>query len=338
MAMAPETGQMPLISVIVPVYKVEKYLNRCVDSILSQSYPNLEVLLVDDGSPDTCPEICDAYAERDARVRVIHKVNGGLSDARNAGMDAARGEYIAFVDGDDYVDTEMLAQLEQALQTSGDRLAVCGFQTVTDEGGLRRKTAMHFAPRLTEDEYWYQLFFPYRDLGTVAWNKLYHRSLLEGLRFPVGAIHEDEWLVHQYISRAGHISVVNQCLYSYVVRDGSITAQPLSPRSLSILEALSRRLAYFEETGRKRAVVLSMRNYAHYVILFLSDWHGDSRYSEQMAQIRKSFRQLTGRYRGYAGLIDRAYWAGALHAPCLMRRLINFREDRKRKSAAEKPG
>lgn len=329
MTTKPENDQMPLISVIVPAYKVEKYLNRCVDSILSQSYPNIEVLLVDDGSPDSCPQICDEYARRDARVRAIHKPNGGLSDARNAGIDAARGEYVAFVDGDDYVDAEMYAALYQALQKSGDKLAVCGFKKVTDEGVLRKETDMRFAPRLTEDEFWYQLFFPFRDLGTVAWNKLYHRSLFEELRFPVGAIHEDEWLVHKYVSRAEHISVVNRCLYYYVVREGSITAQSLSPRSLSIFDALSQRLSYFAETGKQRAVVLSMRNYAHYVVLFLSDWKGNPQYAEHVSNIKLSFRQEIRRYGAYAGLIERVYWKSALYAPGLLRRLIRFREKRK---------
>ncbi|MBQ9408769.1 MAG: glycosyltransferase family 2 protein [Clostridia bacterium] len=333
MTTKPENGQMPLISVIVPAYKVEKYLHRCVDSILAQSYPNIEVLLVDDGSPDRCPQICDEYARQDARVRAIHKPNGGLSDARNAGMDSARGEYIAFVDGDDYVDAEMYATLCQALEKSEDKLAICGFKKVTDEGVLKKKTDMRFAPRLTEDEYWYQLFFPFRDLGTVAWNKLYHRSLLEGLRFPVGAIHEDEWLVHQYVSRAEHITVVNRCLYYYVVREGSITAQTLSPRSLSIFEALSQRLAYFAKAGKKRAVVLSMRNYAHYVARFLSDWKRAPQYAEHVSKIKAAFRQEIRRYGEYAGVVDRMYWKITLYAPGLLQRLIRFKEERKRRPA-----
>ena len=327
----PESERKPLISIIVPVYKVEKYWNRCVDSILAQSYPNIEVILVDDGSPDRCPQICDEYAGKDARVRVIHKRNGGLSDARNAGMDVAEGKYIAFVDGDDYVDAEMYAALYRAIQTSGDKLAVCGFNKITEDGVLRKKTDMHFAPRLTEDEYWYQLFFLYRDLETVAWNKLYHRSLLRGLRFPLGAIHEDEWLVHQYLSRAGHVSVVNQCLYYYVVREGSITTQPISIRSLSILEALERRLAYFAETGKQRAIVLSMRNYTRYVVFFLSDWRGKTPYADQVSQIKTSFRQQISRYSACAGLIDRIYWECALVFPRLIRHLIRRKEEQKKR-------
>ena len=318
-----EKAALPLISVIVPAYGVEQYLPRCVDSLLAQTYPNLEILLVDDGSPDRCPQICDDYAARDSRVRAIHKRNGGLSDARNAGMAAAKGEYLAFVDGDDYVDPEMYAALAQALRDTGDKLAICGFKKVRDDGTLRRQIDMNFPPSLTEDEFWYQLFFPFRDLGTVAWNKLYHRSLLEGLAFPVGKIHEDEWLVHHYVSRAERVAVVNRCLYYYVVREGSITSQALSPRSLSILPAISQRTAYFAEKGKKRAVVLSMRNYARYVILFLSGWRDEPRYAKNISEIRKDFRQEIKKYSSYAPPVDAVYWHLALYAPSLMRRLID---------------
>ena len=318
-----EKAALPLISVIVPAYGVEQFLPRCVDSLLAQTYPNLEILLVDDGSPDRCPQICDEFAARDSRVRAIHKRNGGLSDARNAGMAAAKGEYLAFVDGDDYVDPEMYATLVQALRDTGDKLAICGFKKVRDDGSLRKQTEMSFPPSLTEDEFWYQLFFPFRDLGTVAWNKLYHRSLLEGLAFPVGKIHEDEWLVHQYVSRTERIAVVNRCLYYYVVREGSITSQALSPRSLSILPAISQRTAYFAEQGKCRAVALSMRNYARYVILFQSDWRDEPRYAKNISEIRKDFRQEIKKYSSYAPPVDAVYWHLALYAPSLMRRLID---------------
>ena len=122
------------ISVIVPIYKVEKYLRRCVNSILRQSYTKLEILLIDDGSPDACPEICEAYAKTDSRVRVIHKENGGLSSARNTGLEIAEGEYIAFVDGDDYIHSEMLKQLYHALKDTDADLSVCNLQYVNEEG------------------------------------------------------------------------------------------------------------------------------------------------------------------------------------------------------------
>ena len=124
----------PLISVIVPVYRVEAYLERCVKSILSQTYKNLEVILVDDGSPDQCPAICDACAEKDARVKVIHQENKGLSGARNAGINAASGEYLAFVDSDDYVSPHFIEELYQLLQDTGCAIGQCRFSYVKGDG------------------------------------------------------------------------------------------------------------------------------------------------------------------------------------------------------------
>ena len=258
-----------------------------------------------------------------------------MSEAQkaDAGMAAAKGEYFSFVDGDDYIEPEMIAGLWQALAKQGDRLAICGFRKVTEEWELLRKTEMRFPDRMTEDEFWYQLFFPYRDLGTVAWNKLYHKSLFEDLRFPKGAIHEDEWLVHHYVSRAGQVSVVNECLYFYVVRGGSITAQPLSPRSLSILEAFSQRLAYFAEKGKARAVTLGMRNYARYVVFFLDDWRGRKELTKEKSKVRTDFLLEIARYLGFAGKADRAYWFAALNCPMLLRRVIRLKEKRARKRA-----
>lgn len=142
-----------LISVIVPVYKVEKYLKRCVDSILAQTYPCLEVILVDDGSPDGCPAICDEYAREDRRVRVIHKENGGLSDARNAGIDAAKGKFLGFVDSDDYVHPRFYELLLQALKEEGADIAGCDVKKVCKTEKIREeRTAAQFREQLSAEE------------------------------------------------------------------------------------------------------------------------------------------------------------------------------------------
>ena len=128
-----------LISVIVPIFKVESYLGKCIDSILSQTYKNIEIILVDDGSPDSCPQICDLYSEKDNRIKVIHKNNGGLSDARNAGLIVSKGEYVCFVDGDDFVETEYVERLYTAIKKCNADLAICGFKYVDEKyNGLWR--------------------------------------------------------------------------------------------------------------------------------------------------------------------------------------------------------
>ena len=178
----------PLISVIVPIYKVENYIRRCVDSILAQTYPNIEVVLVDDGSPDNCGTICDEYSHRDERVIVIHRKNGGLSAARNSGIDACHGEYIGFVDSDDYISPTMYEQLYNDIAQFGTLLAFCHPEVIrngqTDNkwygnhSEIRSKE--YVMRRSIEESIWWE-----------AWSKIYHRSLFNNIRFPEGKTNED---------------------------------------------------------------------------------------------------------------------------------------------------
>ena len=173
------------ISVIVPVYKVEPYLSRCLDSIINQTYRNLEIILVDDGSPDRCGEICDEYARQDSRIRVIHKANGGLSDARNHGIDVAIGDYIAFVDSDDYIATDMYEKMLARLELDNSDMVVCNYYRF-DEGSAPPKDGYIQLPDrvLTQDE----AFDFYLQIGgdyVSAWNKLYKRTIFDDLRYPV---------------------------------------------------------------------------------------------------------------------------------------------------------
>lgn len=231
----------PKISVIVPVYNVEKYLPRCLDSIINQSYTNLEIILIDDGSSDNCPEICDKYAEKDRRIIVIHKRNGGLSDARNTGIESATGEYLAFVDGDDYIAVNMYEILEKRIIGDSADIAVCNFLYVNDQGELLQEKN-HNLPILNEclesrnaikklsgPKSWYYV---------TACNKLYHRELFDELRFPKGKIHEDEFVIHHIIQKCGRISCVQDTLYYYVQRDKSITSERFSLRRMDIADAL----------------------------------------------------------------------------------------------------
>ena len=200
-----------LISVIVPVYKVEPYLQRCVKSIQMQTYKNIEIILVDDGSPDRCPEICDELVANDRRIKVVHKPNGGLSDARNVGMEMAQGEYFCFVDSDDYIQPTMVEKLKVAIEKTGAMLAISNFMTV-DESGKRVVDSTEspiidgcfivedLLPKIYQKLGWYYI---------VAWNKLYHRSLFDNIRFPFGKIHEDEYIVAQVMDKAKRIACNN---------------------------------------------------------------------------------------------------------------------------------
>ena len=237
-----------LISVIVPVYKVEPYLRRCVDSILRQSYVNLEIILVDDGSPDGCGGICDAYAAQDSRVRVIHQENGGLAAARNAGIDVARGRYLGFVDSDDWIETSMYAELYRAIQENNADMSLCDFGLISENGkalpqspNLHRETVgrKEILRRLAE----------YDVRLVVAWNKLYKKSLFDAIRYPLGKIHEDEFVIHELLSRCSLVSVIPGRLYNYVQTQNSIMNSCFSVKRLDAVEAFCERFRFYQKLG-----------------------------------------------------------------------------------------
>lgn len=244
-----------LISVIVPVYNVEKFLPRCIESIRAQTYKKIEIILVDDGSPDQCPKICDNYAKDDDRIKVIHKKNGGLSDARNMGIECAKGEYLCFVDSDDYIAPTMLEHLLNAIQENKTKLAICNFQVV-DEYGQRvfeeeRSpivkgcfSAQKLLPKLYNDLGWYYV---------VAWNKIYHRSLFDTIRFPQGKIHEDEYIIAQIIYEAQNISCIDSEEYIYTYnRKGSIMTERQVQGYSDWLEALYERYVFCTKNNESK--------------------------------------------------------------------------------------
>lgn len=238
----------PLISVIVPVYKVEQYLDRCVQSIVDQTWKNLEIILVDDGSPDGCARMCDEWARRDARIRVIHKENGGLSDARNAGMAAATGESIGFVDGDDWIEPDMYRLLVEQMERTQSDIAACGVEMVwEDDTPPRRLTKegscvleAEEAMRAVIEESW---------IKAPVWYKLYRTELVRSIPFPVGKCHEDVFWTYQAVGRAKRVAVFDTLCYHYLQRAGSIMDEGFSLKRLDALEAKVNRLRYIERNN-----------------------------------------------------------------------------------------
>lgn len=217
---------MDLISVIIPVYNVEAYLQRCIESVINQTYRNLEIILVDDGSTDKSGAICDSYALKDKRICVFHKENGGLSDARNYGVSKAQGTYIAFVDADDYIAPEMLGLLYERMQKDNSDMAVCGYRYVDEKGKfLIDKNGENpiCDEVLTGDEAIHKLEHHKKWYFTVVWNKLYRRCLFEDIEFLKDKYHEDEYIAHHIYNRCDRISFIHNELYYYVQRAGSIT-------------------------------------------------------------------------------------------------------------------
>ncbi len=234
-----------LISVIVPVYKVEAYLSRCVESILGQSYGNLEVILVDDGSPDGCASLCDAFARKDARVRVIHQENAGAGQARNAGLRIASGALIGFVDGDDYIAPEMYQHLYSLMKADVDIAECCYGLTQGDDmpmdDGTQAQVQIMPVEQAMEKHILDEIFCQ------TPPNKLYRREMVEGVAFPVGKLIDDEFWTYRVIGRAKFLVHSSACMDAYRQSPGSAMRRPFSVRRLQGLDAKQERLAFLRE-------------------------------------------------------------------------------------------
>ena len=235
----------PLISVIVPIYNVEKYLARCVGSIVNQTYKNLEIILVDDGSPDRCPQMCDDYAEKDSRIKVVHKKNGGLSDARNAGMAVATGEYISFIDSDDYVSDDFFECLLDVMNKENSDIAECSvvkfyednrFDEFSDDLSVKTYDTQDAMSALIAENQFHQ----------HVWNKLYKTELVKDIPYAVGKLNEDEFWTYQVFGRANKVSKLNKTMYYYFQRNSSIMGVGYNIRRLDALEGKANRQKYIE--------------------------------------------------------------------------------------------
>lgn len=236
---------MELISVIVPIFKVEKYLDRCVESIVNQTYSNLEIILVDDGSPDGCPAMCDAWAEKDSRIRVIHKTNGGLSDARNAGMSVATGEYISFIDSDDWIAPQFYEKLMEAIKRHGSDIAACSVEMVWEDGSPSRKLTGEYNCVLDRHAAQAELLAEAK-LKQPVWYKLYRASIIKEIPFAKGKYHEDVFWSYQAIGAAEKVSVIDYVGYFYCQRAGSIMGVGYSMKRLDAMEAVCARYEFFK--------------------------------------------------------------------------------------------
>lgn len=251
---------MAKISVIVAVYKMPQYLPRCVEGILNQTHRDLELILVDDGSPDECGAICDGFAARDSRVKVIHKKNAGVCAARNTGLDWVYGnsdsDWIFFHDNDDWIHPETLERLLGANESFGTRISVCGYQ---ETGG--EEPAVE--PALLEPTAWAPGDF-YRQQfvnATVCWGKLYHRSVFEGKRYPEGKYIEDEFLTYRLLFAQEKIAVIPAALYAYFINPAGISKKTWQPKRLDAWEAYDQQIAFFEERGEEELVRFRLREY-----------------------------------------------------------------------------
>lgn len=225
-----------LVSVIIPIYKVEPYLIRCLDSVVNQTYKNLEIILVDDGSPDKCPQICDEYEKKDNRIIVIHQENGGLSAARNAGLDICKGEYVSFVDSDDWVAKEYIEDLFNICQQENSEIAICNHIRVNDSQIPYEDNDLYIKSYRSLDAL-NILIYKAPDSFVVSWGKLYKKELFNNVRFPLKQIHEDEFTTYQLFFYSKKISYTSKILYYYLQRADSIMSKEISYDYFLLYEA-----------------------------------------------------------------------------------------------------
>lgn len=244
---------MPEISVIIPVYKVERYLDACVESVVGQTFTDLEIILVDDGSPDRSPQMCDAWAAKDPRIKVIHQRNGGLSAARNSGLDIATGAYIAFVDSDDRLKPEALQRAWKARQETGADLVLFNLLLTDEQDAVLPSPdfTIFKDELLTVEELWNRYFsMDERCIYyAVAWNKLYRREQFNDLRFCRGKLYEDMFLMPGIMKQCTTVACLGYQGYRYTQRSGSIMAQGDPRNYLDRSEYLLEWTAYFAEKG-----------------------------------------------------------------------------------------
>lgn len=254
------------ISIIVPVYNVEAYLEKCVESILKQTYTNLEILLVNDGSTDKSGELCDKLALRDHRIRVIHKENGGLSDARNRGIDEASSNLIGFIDSDDYIDEDMYETLYRQMLASKADLSMCGHYDVYHQIPEKQVAEIKTWELMPEEAI--KMVMEAKILSVTAVNKLYKKALFEQLRFRIGKIAEDAFIMVDLIHQCSKVVATNEKKYYYVHRENSITTQKFSLKFLNVIEAYEQNAKIISENYPDLYDVAIMRlNWAYFYVL-----------------------------------------------------------------------
>ncbi len=307
----------PTVSVIVPCYKVEKYLRNCIDSVLNQTYGNLELILVDDGSPDKCGEICDEYAARDARIKVIHKVNGGLSSARNAGMRVMTGDYVTFLDSDDFLSLD-------ALQTFVS-LASAHDADIVQAGFVRGSDTVFPAWNVKEEVRLFDNHSIFTSFAAkiIVWGKLYKTEVLEGITMPEGIINEDDWTTWKIYYRAKKIAVTNKPLYYYTVNPNSIMGQAKKKPDTRYYGAYDERISFFVGTGEKDLEDISRMQFCKALLLsYANEQLSEEQRSEIVSRFRDNWQVLRT-----SAVVPRLYkilFFSFLRAPLIVSKSVGY--------------
>ena len=250
-----------LVTIIIPVYNVERYLKRCVDSVIHQTYNNLEIILIDDGSSDNCPAMCDEWAQKDSRIKVIHKKNGGLSDARNYGLDNMSGDFVYFLDSDDYISADAIECLVASQEMNNSDIVI-GNSVIIDENNNQTEWSCTFNDEVfLAKELLERKIIPAKYV--IACNKLYRITVFNNVRFPKSLIHEDEYILSDVVRNSKNVSTVSKITYFYFQRSNGIMKSKSINRG-DFLCALSHRLDYYLENNSDESIIDSIVIKAYY--------------------------------------------------------------------------
>lgn len=313
------------ISVIIPVYKVEKFIHACVDSVLQQTYDNLEVILVDDGSPDQCPEICDQYAKQDARVCVIHQENQGVSVARNAGIAAVTGDYVTYLDSDDTLKDNYCEKMLTAAETTGSDIAV-GEIYIVDENGAKTKGDDYFIREqevMDRPEAMKNLIHPSGIRGYVC-GKLYKKEIVEGIEFPVGKVFsEDRCTVPKYFDRAEKVCLCPGAVYNYRMISTSVTHRVSMKNYTDLLDTEEWMIHYCEEKYPELVEMMESVYFGRYIYIWMELY--DAGDKEDLKQIVSMMKTVYQKYasKSYIRKAHKISYRMIFRMPALYRKLAN---------------
>ena len=253
-----QTQEMPLISIIVPVYNIEKYVGNCLESICRQTYTNLEIIVVNDGSTDSSEDIIRQWQKKDKRIVVVNQQNQGVSAARNTGLDYANGDYIGFVDSDDYIHPNMYTEMYQLARKSDCTMVMCAYSAVNPDGEFMvQKIADPESQIYSEESFLDSMLDNIRNHQTFvcSWNKLYKKNLFDDLRYPVGKLHEDNWIIHILVYKAERIAFTDHVLYYYRQSSNSIMRSGFSIKRFDDFDAQMNRISFLESRKASRELI-----------------------------------------------------------------------------------
>lgn len=305
---------MPQISVIVPIYKVEPYLSRCIDSILNQTFSDFEIILVDDGSPDNSGKICDEYAEKDPRILVIHQENRGVSAARNTAIEWAlknsNSQWLTFIDSDDWIHPRYLELLFSAAITLGLDISACQYQKASTISSFIEVNDSN--PNKMNSE---KFYIENPITAVVPWCKLYKKTYFETIRYPIGIRYEDEFTTYKVLFKTPHIAYINENLYFYYTNPLGFMNSKWSPQRLDAIGAFEEQIAYFQKNGHRDALVNAKQNLLWYIASQIKITKKTDNFKAYASELKKKLRVCMKKHkksvnlsiRTHTGIYEQAY-------------------------------